>query len=85
MSVLRAERGRRIGLSPWARAALDPDELDRLEARCADLDVVVSTVKRGDNGWMVRVAGRYRTSLVGYGPVSAVIAGALADHEEAAA
>lgn len=79
-------RGARIGLSPWSAETMGAEACAILEARAAALDVVVSTFKRRDNGWMVRVRkDRQTTSLVGYGPLVAVIDGALDDFESLAA
>lgn len=75
--------GGRIALSPWSAAAMDPQALAILEARAAALGVNVSTIKRSrQRSWMVRVRrGDLVTSLVGKGPLVAVIAGALDDFE----
>lgn len=80
---LGPDKGSRIALSPWSRQQMDPRARAILEARCDALGVYVSTVRRRDRSWMVRVdgGGQYRTSLVGAGPLDAVIAGALDDHE----
>jgi hypothetical protein len=76
--------GLSIGLSPWARESMREADLLRLERRCLELNVVVSAVRRSDRAWMVRVAGASTiTSLVGRGPLDAVIAAALMDFEEA--
>lgn len=71
----------RLGVSPWSREAMGPDELERLEARCRALGVYVTTVKRRDRSWMVRVGSDndHVVSLRGVGPVTAVIDGALDD------
>lgn len=77
-------RTARIGLSPWSAKAMDPDEYAALEGRAAGLNVIVSTFRRSDKQWMVRVSrGEVTTSLVARGPLAAIIAGALDDWEAA--
>lgn len=72
----------RIGLSPWSAAAMDPDEYASLETRAEALGVIVSCFRRSDKQWMVRASrGETCSSLVGRGPVAAIIAGALDDWE----
>lgn len=53
-SFLALRPGSRIALTPWAAEAANPVALAILEARCAELGVVVSTGKRRDGSWMVR-------------------------------
>jgi hypothetical protein len=61
---------------------MNPDALAILEARCAELDVVIATGQRSDRAWMVRVRkDSVVTSLIGRGPLDAVVAGALDDFE----
>lgn len=78
-------RSARIGLSPWSAEKMDQAELTALESRAAALDVTVSTIRRSDKQWMVRVHHNGQTtSLVARGPIAAIISGALDDFEAAA-
>jgi hypothetical protein len=73
----------RIGLSPWARQGLAPDDLAELEKRAEALDVTVSTV-HSTKQWSVRVrSGGRSTQLRGAGNVAAIISAALFDWQEA--
>lgn len=61
-------------------------DYEQLEARAAALGVRGGAEFNSRNGWCVSVrAGRRRVELRGMGSLAAVIAGALADWEEAAA
>ena len=94
MTALSYVDGRRyslphIALSPWVRDAMpDPDELAALDARAAALGVHVSTIKRtsAPAGWVVRVFDKGYVRLVtlrAQGSITAIIAGALDDWQEA--
>lgn len=80
------EGASRIALSPWSRDAANPVALAVLETRCEALGVRVSTVRRRDGSWMIRVRHEDHArdiSLVGKGGLEVVIAGALDDYEAA--
>lgn len=84
-TAFRRSPGSRIAMSPWSQDAANPVALAVLEVRAAGLHVIVSTVRRRDRSWMVRVNHETyrdrRVSLVGKGPLEAVVAGALDDYE----
>lgn len=78
---------RRIYLSPWERKNLDPDELERLDARADALGVHVTSIlrTRAPRGHVVRVGTHERRiELRAQGAVLAIVAGALDDWEQAA-
>lgn len=79
---LAPRKGSRLGLSPWSRDAIGPADLQALEDRAVGLDVIVSTVKRRDGQWMIRVRqGARYCELVARGPLAICIHGALDDFE----
>jgi hypothetical protein len=79
---LTPRKGSRLGLSPWSRDAIGPADLQALEDRTEALNVVVSTVKRRDGQWMIRVRQNQRyCELVARGPLAICIHGALDDFE----
>jgi hypothetical protein len=77
---------RHLRLTTMGRAAIARAEEDALEARAAELGVVVGALYSARNSeWVVSVvAGQTRTRLRAHGPLAAILAGALDDFEAVA-
>lgn len=73
----------RLRLTSWAAAGLTLSEFDALEARAAELGVIVGALRgRNSLDWCVTVRqGRERMPLRGHGFLYPIICGALDDWE----
>lgn len=67
--------------SPWARAALAPDDFAAIHARVAALDCLV-TVERSDAGWTIYASDRAVTAKAYHvkGPLAPAIHVVLDDY-----
>lgn len=74
-----------LALTPWARERLRAVDVEALDDRAREMDVVVSAIHSRAR-WTVRVlrGANVVTTLRAVGPLAAIIAGALDDAEAAA-